>query len=79
MASLAPHLALDFVQVPLDLKCYQTLAFVGILPFCIAEQRSREFDLPRQLFASGRVREIESGHVHLGLCNAGRGARLLDL
>jgi hypothetical protein len=57
VASLAHHSALDFIQVPLDLECHETLALVGIPSFCIAKQSSHELALPGELLAHGRVRD----------------------
>jgi len=37
MAGLAHYLALDSIQVPLDLKRHETLAIVGVLLFCVAQ------------------------------------------
>jgi len=71
MAGLAHYLALDSIQVPLDLKRHETLAIVGVLLFCVAQWSSHELALSRQLLANRRVREIKPGYVHLGLCNAG--------
>jgi hypothetical protein len=54
----------------LDLKCYETLALVGISPFCIVKQRSHKLELPRELLTNGRVRKIKPGHIHLGVRDA---------
>jgi hypothetical protein len=70
VTGLAHHLALNFVQVPLDLKRYETLALVGILPFCIVKQRSHSLELARELLTNCRVGAIEPGYIHLGLSDA---------
>jgi len=67
VAGLAHHHALDLVQVPLDLKCHETLALVGIPPLCIVQQRSHKLELPRELLTNGRVGKLKSGHIHLGV------------
>ena len=69
MAGLAHYLTLDSIQVPLDLNGPETFTFVGVLPFCVAEQSSHELALSRQLLANGQVRDLEVCHIHLGLCD----------
>jgi len=70
VTGLAHHLALDLVQMLLHLKCYETLALVGILPFCIVKQRSHNLELARELLTICRVRPIKPDHIYFGLSDA---------
>jgi hypothetical protein len=70
VTGFARSLVLDLIQVPLAPSRYGTLAFVGILPFCIVQQRSRKLALARELLTNCRVGALEPCYIHCGLIDA---------